>query len=194
MDYHRRSIRLRGFDYREPRFYFITICADQQRKIFGEILNGESIPNQAGAIVHKCWDDLTHHFPNVRPDAFVVMPNHAHGIIQILSPGEVPSPVCLSNRQPKREFRGTKSGSVAAVVQNLKSVSTRRIRTLSRDRSLKIWQRNYYEHIIRTEKSLNLIRLYIELNPRLWQEGIELRDVHFHSEDEIAQLLRKYRD
>lgn len=191
MNHHRRSIRYPGYDYRSPGFYFITICSAQRRHIFGEVLAGDIVLSQAGMIVKKCWSDLPRSFANIRTDAFTVMPNHAHGVIEVLTD--------VAARPRGADFRqtpggGTRHGSVSAVVQNLKSVSTRRIRNIMTDFAGPIWQRNYYEHIIRTEKSLNMIRLYIELNPRMWADNIELRDVRFKSEREIADLLEKYRD
>jgi putative transposase len=81
--HHRRSIRLKGYDYTQPGAYFITICTHGRECLFGEIIDGEMHLNEAGQIVVQTWQDLPNHVPNVQLDAFVVMPNHVHGIIII---------------------------------------------------------------------------------------------------------------
>ncbi|MEI6613977.1 MAG: hypothetical protein WCL37_03700 [Chrysiogenales bacterium] len=79
----RRSIRLKGWDYASPGWYFVTICAQSRKCLFGDIANGDMLLNDAGRNVKKCWQDIPEHFPHVTLDEFVVMPNHVHGIIFI---------------------------------------------------------------------------------------------------------------
>ncbi len=110
---------------------------------------------------------------NVELDAFIFMPDHMHGIIHL---GE------LSNT------------SLSNVIQNYKSITARKIRAFTKSKVNQVWQRNYYEHIIRTEKSLNLIRLYIELNPRMKEEHTELRNLQDLTDEKIDQILAPYRD
>ena len=81
--HHRRSIRLKGYDYRKSGAYFVTICTQNRECLFGEIVDGQMILNDVGRMVQSLWDELPRHFPNVELDAFGAMPNHVHGIIMI---------------------------------------------------------------------------------------------------------------
>jgi REP element-mobilizing transposase RayT len=155
--------------------------------------------NLAGQFVQSCWKNLPNHFTFVELDTFIVMPNHLHGIIIItkkennvgakhsypdVSPTEEmiiknasPCPD-VSDSSPSRNVsystsKGTKSGSLAAILQNFKSVSTRKINRMNSTSGETIWQRNYHEHIIRDETSLYHIRHYITNNPKHWAEDSE---------------------
>jgi len=129
--------------------------------------------NDSGRMVAACWSQLPHHFPNVTLDAFVVMPNHVHSIIR-LGKGEAsadhraessgPFPADASPLRPI----GTQPGSLGAIVQNLKSLTTRKINQRRGTPGLPVWQRNYYEHIIRDDAALDRIRQYIAENPLRW--------------------------
>jgi putative transposase len=83
--HHRRSIRLKEYDYSQPGGYFVTVCTQGHEHLFGEILDGEIKLNRYGEIVKECWHDLPNHYPCVKLDEFVVMPNHVHGIIIIMA-------------------------------------------------------------------------------------------------------------
>ncbi|PIU54770.1 MAG: hypothetical protein COS88_06605 [Chloroflexi bacterium CG07_land_8_20_14_0_80_51_10] len=166
--HHRRSIRLKGYDYSQAGAYFVTICTKDRGCLFGEIIDGEMVLNPFGEVVQACWDDLPRHYPHVELDAFVIMPNHLHGII-IIRRGEAFVP---SNASPLHPH-GTQPGSLGAIIQNFKSVSTRKINRSTRNPGNKSWQRNYYEHVIRNEKSLNTIRCYIIENPLRWADDPE---------------------
>jgi REP element-mobilizing transposase RayT len=173
--HHRRSIRLKGYDYSQAGAYFVTICAQNRECLFGEIVDGEMRLNGQGEIVIACWDNLPCHFPHIELDAFVVMPNHVHGIIVIAydtggGRGKAfanPSKCCVPTK------RGSPGGSLCAVVQNFKSISTRKINQQRDARGAPVWQRNYYEHIIRDERELDRIREYIAANPAKWDEDTE---------------------
>ncbi len=161
---HRRSIRLRGYDYRQMGAYYVTLCTDRKYPWFGEIVDGVMFASVAGSIAETLWNNLPSHFPFLELDAFVLMPNHLHGILVITD--ETPlSP-------PPNSPNGTVSGSLGAIVQNFKSVSTRRINRVTGNRGT-IWQRNYYEHIIRTDRACGNIRKYIIENPQRWHEDPE---------------------
>ncbi len=168
--HHRRSIRLKGYDYARPGAYFITICTWQRECVLGEIEDGKMIPSEWGRIVDECWRAVPSHFPNVALDEFVVMPNHVHGIIVIQNDrdddrrGEA---FCaFKNASP---LQGTQPGSLGAIVQNFKSVSTRKINQMRGMPRMSLWQRNYYEHVIRHEDEWNQIRAYISENPLKWE-------------------------
>ena len=85
--HHRRSIRLKGYDYSKEGAYFVTICAQERECLFGEVVNGEMVMNEAGARVQAVWDELPCHYPQVRLDAFAIMPNHVHGIVALTAVG-----------------------------------------------------------------------------------------------------------
>jgi len=159
--HHRRSIRLREYDYRGAGAYFVTICAFQRECLFGEVVGGEMRSNATGMVVEACWRVISTHFHNVLLDEFVVMPNHFHGILHVV--GEKQG----SSASPLRD--GTLSGSLGAIIQNFKSVSTRKINKLRNNPGCPVWQRNYYEHVVRNEADLTSIREYIANNPLKWE-------------------------
>lgn len=142
--------------------------------------NGEMHLNDAGEIARRCWEDIPHHFPSVELDAFVVMPNHMHGIIVITGPckGEASdfdrsrnTQIPGSDASPLRPRpNGTQPGSLPAIVQNFKSVSTRKINAARGAPGTPVWLRNYYEHIVRNEQELMAIREYILGNPAQWDD------------------------
>jgi REP element-mobilizing transposase RayT len=115
-------------------------------------------------IVERCWLALPHHFKNVTLDSWVLMPDHLHGIIIIRNSG---STTIAEHVLPISSHRtnGTRQGSLNAIVQNFKSISTRKANQLQRTAGAHLWQRNYYERIIRTERELHCARQYILTNP-----------------------------
>ena len=174
----RKSIRLQGYDYSQAGLYFITVCTHNRVPLFGEIVDGVMALNTAGQIVEKCWCAIPEHFPQVTLDEFVVMPNHVHGIITI---GEnnveannvrtnnvrandyLPQP---SNEIPRSLQHGT-SRTIGSMVRGFKIGVTRWFRANTDIH--KVWQRNYYEHIIRNEDSYLKIAEYIQTNPQRWE-------------------------
>lgn len=166
--HHRRSIRLRGYDYAQAGAYFVTICANHRVCLFGEVADGEMIPSSLGRIVAQCWDDIPRHVARVSLDAAVVMPNHIHGIVLIEHRVEEEGTAC---RAPTSErFGRPVSGSLPTVVRSFKAASTRLINEQRGTPGQTIWQRNYYEHVIRNEASLTRLRDYIAANPARWAE------------------------
>jgi len=131
------------------------------QQLFGWISDERMFLNQAGRIVQDCWADLPNHYPNIELDEFVVMPNHVHGILVILD--DEPHSVRAGLR-PAR----TKRYALSEIVRAFKSFSSRKINSMRGTMGRPVWQRNYYEHIIRDERSLGRIREYIDTNPQRW--------------------------
>jgi putative transposase len=178
--HHRRSVRLQGHDYAQPGAYFVTICTRDRECLFGHAVNGEMHSNDAGEIARRCWEDIPHHLPLVELDAFVVMPNHVHGMVVIREPcrGEASAVTIHVAKAPskpdasplRQRPNGTQPRSLSAIVQNFKSISTRKMNTARGAPGTPVWQRGYYEHIVRTEGELMAIRDYILGNPARWDE------------------------
>jgi len=198
--HHRSSIRLKGYDYSRAGMYFVTICVKRRSEkffafTFGEIVDGEMVLNNAGKIVEKCWLEIVQHYPNAVLHEYVVMPNHVHGIIELIndgndtqpsvvgaknfSPHETPNETSFSpNKTPvfspndndtqtsvmrAKNFsplRGT-SRTIGAIVRGFKIGVTKQL-------GYSVWQRNYWEHIIRNEQSYQRIANYIINNPQNW--------------------------
>ncbi len=174
---HRRSIRLRSYGYAWNGFYFVTMCAYQRQCLFGKILDGRMILKESGLVVDEEWRRAPLIRPDVRLDAFVVMPNHFHGILQILpaAPAEV---VGATGGRPGRVDgrQGPESKSVGAILAGFKSACTSRVNGLRGTPGVPLWQRNYFERVIRNEEELLVIRRYIENNPAAWAKDEENPD------------------
>ncbi|MBL8078709.1 MAG: transposase [Anaerolineales bacterium] len=164
--HHRRSIRLQGYDYTAAGAYFITICSYQREHIFGEVVDGEMRLNALGEIARAEWFRTAELRPQVElhEDEFVVMPNHAHGIIWLVEPVGA-----RRRRAPTEKFGKPVVGSIPTIVRAYKSAVTYAINKSQNSRGSVIWQRNYYEHVIRDERELDLIARYIHYNPFNWQ-------------------------
>ena len=178
--HHRRSIRLKGFDYTREGAYFVTICTQNQACLFGEIVNGQMRLNDVGEVADICWRAIPERFPRVVLDAFVIMPNHVHGIIWIGPENranvgaKIFSP--LPPLPPRPSQRGASafrspSKTVGSIVRGFKIGVTKWVR--ANKNIYTVWQRNYYEHIIRNNTGLNRIRKYIADNPAHWDEDME---------------------
>jgi REP element-mobilizing transposase RayT len=197
--HHRRSIRLRGHDYAGGGAYFVTPCIQGKALLLGEIVESEMVLNEAGRIVEATWQALPSRFPTVVLDAHQTMPNHFHGIVVIPGPGLEPSlakatgaPVIqpharapvgpgLAPAQADGRHRrlGPRTQRVALgdIVGAFKSLSAIAVnQALARTRQ-HLWQEDYYEHIIRNLKELEITRDYIIHNPARWHEDPENPDV-----------------
>jgi putative transposase len=172
----RKSLRLRQYDYSQPGAYFVTICTKDRENRFGEIVDGQMRRNGSGAIVHSCWNDLPVHFPNVGLDAFVVMPNHVHGII-ILTDDNVGA----TSRRPNTRA-GRPRPYLGNVVAYFKYQSAKRINEQQNAPGVPFWQRGYHDHIIRDDRSLDRIREYIVQNPQRWSSDKENADIKGNDE------------
>lgn len=162
-DHHRRSLRLRGYDYAQGGAYFITACTRHRACAFGDVVDGQMHSNDAGAVVQVTWNALPRHFPFVELDAFVVMPNHAHGILWIAG-----NDAGATHASPRQPLPGPRRGSVGAIVGSFKSAASKGINALRGTPGASTWQRNYHEYVVRDEESLNRIRRYIADNPAQW--------------------------
>jgi putative transposase len=162
--HHRKSIRLAGYDYAQAGAYFVTIVTWRRENLFGEVVNGEMVLNDFGKIVADEWKQTAFVRSNVELGAFVVMPNHFHGILVIRETG-----VGASRRLAPTEAISPKPGSLGAIMAQFKSIVTKKIWKINAEiHSTPIWQRNYYEHIIRNEREMAQIWDYIEANPANW--------------------------
>jgi putative transposase len=161
---HRHSIRLPKYDYTQDGAYFVTIVTYQR-----ELLFDDPVLRQ---IVETFWRRIPLHMPHVKSDTCVVMPNHFHGILWLMKTGlGTSTPDTISSPQSLLV-----AGSLGAIVGNFKSITTRRINQVRKTPGQPVWQRNYYEHIIRHEKELNAIREYILDNPANWLQDVENPD------------------
>ncbi|MEX2492883.1 MAG: transposase [Nitrospirales bacterium] len=161
----RRSIRLSGFDYSQDGAYFVTVCTKNRDCVFGEIEDGNMVLNSYGQIVSNVWRDLPDHYFHVRSDQFVVMPNHKHGII-MLNRDHV---VGIDVGAGLKPATTAKFHALPEIIRGFKTFSSRRINELRDTPGTSLWQRNYYEHIIRDDDELNRIRQYILDNPAQWE-------------------------
>jgi REP element-mobilizing transposase RayT len=143
----RRSIRLRKYDYNKPGAYFVTICTDNRACDFGEIDSMGMNLNELGNQVLSVWNELPDHYPSVKLDVFVIMPNHIHGILNLSE-----STVSLSE-----------------VVRAFKTFSSRKANEKNASPGKPLWQRGFYEHVIRNEDDLFQMRQYILNNPLKWE-------------------------
>lgn len=170
--HNRRNIRLQGYDYSSEGLYFVTICVQNRLCLFGKIVEDEMILNDAGRIVNDTWHDLPNHNPNIELDAWCIMPNHVHGIIIIknIEYVGVDSKSTQNNDWTDLESVPTrKHHGLPEIIRQFKSFSTRRINKLQYTAGSIVWQRNYYEHIIRNNNSYLKIVDYINNNPCNWE-------------------------
>lgn len=163
--HHRQSIRLKGYDYSRNGAYFITVCVQNRICLFGDIDQGEMILNGAGKMVQNIWDEIPKYYDGIEIDTFQIMPNHIHGIIVIVGAGPR---ACPNNGVSQRGL------SLPDAMHRFKTLTTKKYIDGVKQHhwppfERKLWQRNYYEHIIRDEQSLHKIREYIMNNPRDWE-------------------------
>ncbi len=159
----RKLIRLKGYDYSNDGCYFITICTKDRECLFGEVRNKKMILNNAGFVARKCWLGIPNHFPNIILNEFITMPNHVHGILVI------DNAVGVQNFEPLRRNRFQKiiPRSIGSIIRGYKIGVTKWFR--QNTDCYDVWQRLYYDHIIRNERSLDCIREYIRNNPGNWK-------------------------
>ena len=214
----RRFIRLYGYNYSQNGAYFITVCTYRRRCLFGNIVNGEMVLNDAGEMIQNVWLTLELQFSNVCVDEYSVMPNHFHGIVVLdssggsepkarpdVSPGMgpisnmPPNDICGSGRdEPCGRPHGTLPGSLSRVVQGFKSMTTHQYVNGVQQNGWppfpgKLWQRSYFERIIRNDDEWNKIRQYIVDNPIRWECDRENLEAKHPVETFIQQLHRDAR-
>ncbi|PIP11995.1 MAG: transposase [bacterium (Candidatus Stahlbacteria) CG08_land_8_20_14_0_20_40_26] len=159
--HHRHSIRLNHYDYFQPGAYFITICTHNRKCMLGNIVNGEMRANKFGRIIETEWLKTPQIRKNVELDEYVVMPNHFHAILFIIRRG-------VLQYAPTNKFRSP-SQTIGSIVRGFKSAVTKRTNKLRNTPGIPVWQRNYYERVVRNENELNRIREYIQNNPLKWE-------------------------
>ncbi len=167
----RRSIRLASYDYGGPGSYFVTVCTNQRLCLFGEVVGGEVNLSPYGGIVMNCWHDLVNHYARVELDAFVVMPNHIHGII-VLTDVDRRTGVGAGFK-PALTAARSRSYGLPEIVRAFKTFSSRRINEARATSGESVWQRNYYERVIRDKAELDRARRYIVGNPANWSRDAE---------------------
>jgi REP element-mobilizing transposase RayT len=148
---------LKGYDYSQPGGYYVTIVTQNRECLFGDIVDGKMILNEYGLIVETVWNDLPNHYNHIKLNEYVIMPNHVHGIVIIndVGAGFKPAP--------------TIKHGLPEIIRGFKTFSARRINKYRNTPGQKLWQRNYWEHVIRDENELNRIREYIMNNPLQWE-------------------------
>jgi len=206
----RRSIRLKGYDYAQPGAYFITICVQDKKHLFGEIQEGQMFLNDAGVMIEKWYSELANKYPDKKCHEMVVMPNHFHCIIENLdvaqsqargthvgaplrgcpapdggcpapdggcpAPDEYVQPHTNEHSHPQYGIQNQKfNATIGDTMDWFKTMTTneyiRGVKKFGWERfNRKLWQRNYWEHIIRTETAYNHIARYIVNNPKNWRE------------------------
>ncbi|MFH1798148.1 MAG: transposase [Candidatus Omnitrophota bacterium] len=181
MEKHRRSIRLKEYNYSRAGAYFVTVCSQDKNNVFWkEIIKGENMVspvrlNEIGFMVEKWWEKIFKKYEDeIKMDEYVIMPNHIHGIIHIVGANPCIRPLKEDIRPNKSRIKNTYQG-IGRYVSWFKRMSTNEyIRHVKDDGWARfekpLWQRNYYEHIIRDEKDLNRIREYIQNNPLNWTD------------------------
>jgi putative transposase len=179
--HHRRSMRLKGYDYSAAGAYFITLCTYQRQYLFGEIMDGAMHLNPYGKIVEEEWMQSSTIRQEIELDGWVIMPDHMHGIVIIthhdisarahgrVPPPSAPPPFGPKPYAPPSCIPPRKPQSISSFMAGFKSAATKRINILRDTPGTPVWQRNYHERIIRDESALNNIRRYIQMNPINWK-------------------------
>lgn len=162
----RKKLRKENYDYSKPGFYYITTCVHQKlryKNIFGEIINKKMSLNGNGKILFYCWKDLPNHYHNIKLDKCVIMPDHFHGIIQIINVGNGLKPFPASQHNPYNRCHG-----LPEIMRGLKTFSSRRINEKNPELHFR-WQKSYYDNIIYSTPLLQIIQNYIIQNPENWK-------------------------
>ncbi len=171
--HHRRSIRLKDYDYSHSGAYFVTICMKEMKCILGKIQNGKMRLSRIGRIIHQYWEEIPNHFDSVKLDVFVVMPDHLHGILFLNVGARFIVPYNKegfdkSNPYIKNNPMAVDRITLGKIIRFFKAKTTHKIRNFTNFDHFQ-WQRNYYEHVIRNENELNRILEYVLYNPLQWQ-------------------------
>jgi REP element-mobilizing transposase RayT len=150
-----------AYDYSESGAYFITAVTEGRGAVFGEILDAEMRLNRNGVIVERCWYDLLDHYAHLTLDEFVVMPNRVHGVISLAD-------VARAGLEPAPTIETARRHGLSEIVRAFKTFSARRINEVRGTPGTPVWQRNYYERVVRNERELHAVREYIRANPLNW--------------------------
>ena len=178
--HHRRSIRWRGHDYSRQGAYFVTTCTLNKQFVFGSIVEGEMLLSDAGKLVERCWANLAERFPCLALDTFVIMPNHIHGIIRIVQDEGAASGV--ARKEGARWGAASSAPTLGEIVRAFKSTSARAVNLLLSRAERALWQRNYFERVIRNDDGLGKIREYILTNPQRWASDGDNPEASVHDD------------
>jgi len=185
----RRSLRLGNYDYSQGGAYFVTICTQDRVLRFGRIVDGQMELNATGTMIQGVWGRLNEHYAGLEVDEFVVMPNHLHGILVLgcddaTIPEEDRQWPGRARRVPRRRLgcpAPTGGLSLSEIVRRFKTFTANQYRKAISLQELpdpgRLWQRNFYEHVIRNERDLSAIREYMVNNPLQWHLDRENPDV-----------------
>jgi len=170
--HHRQSMRLRNFDYSAEGAYFVTICTRERECLFGDIVHGAMVLNEAGRIIAETWQTLPDRFPQVVLGEHVIMPNHLHCIVCIVG-----APLAAPDGENPDSKQGAASSAptLGKIIRAFKSISAIEVNRILERNGQPLWQRNYYERIVRSDKELNAIREYIRNNPDNWKNDEDFR-------------------
>ncbi len=183
----RHSMRLKGYDYATGGAYFVTICTHHREDLLGSVVSGVVRPSECGLVVQRAWNDLPGHYPHVALDDFVLMPNHVHGVL-FLGDEEVVNDIVVAGLRPATTTAGNASRpsygdaastraarrhSLSEIVRAFKTFSARRINALRGTPASPVWQRGFYDHVVRDEPDLRRIRQYVLDNPLTWDADHE---------------------
>ena len=193
---HRKSPRLKGYDYSQPGAYFVTICTRERACILGEIVDGKMKPSAVGMIVVSCWEEIPRHFASTRLSTYQMMPNHVHGIVEITGrrtrENSVGTRHAVSLQGPEGEgFGKPRQGSLSTIIRSFKSAATKLIHNEGQYPKQTPWQPRFFDHIIRSNIDQFFIQQYIELNPLLWQLDTDNNAVCEPPVDDLRRTLRE---
>ena len=166
----RKRNRLQEYDYSQTAYYFVTLCTDNHKPVFGKIINGEMILNQFGCIIKNNWLRIQTFHENIELNEFIIMPNHIHGIIIVDNVGN--ANLAFPTDRTKM--------LLSKIIQQFKRACSIKIKNKF-NYHLPLWQRSFYDRIIRNENELYQIRKYVLQNPLKWEiennsiENLELQ-------------------
>jgi putative transposase len=168
----RRSVRLPGFDYSRVGMYFVTICASERQCIFGEIRGNAAVLSPIGELVRTCWIEIPRHFPNLKIETYIVMPNHLHGPLSIHSKFS-DATVQDKATEATESYGKSTPKSIPTIIRSFKSAVSKCARESGLVMGESIWQRGYYEHVLRNTREYVEITNYILQNPAQWADDEE---------------------
>ena len=170
----RKSKRLKDYDYTKPGAYFVTICIKSRDCLLGSVSDSLMTLNDFGKAVEWTWTDLPRHNVNIELDEFIIMPNHVHGIIRIVGAGS--KPALMNGTNPDDKGHG-----LSEIARQFKTFSAKRVNQIRHSRGVPLWQRDFFEQIIRNDVELRRIREYIVNNPVSWESDDYYKRAGFES-------------
>ena len=160
--HNRRSVRLKGYDYTKPGAYFVTVVTRDRKSWFGDVLDGEMQLNDMGQLVTNAWESIATQYSYVKPDAYILMPNHLHGII-----------VTTEQDTDHTKKSGPPRKPLGRLIGAFKTMSTNRVNLNQSTPGWTLWQRGFYDHVIRNDRERDRVREYIVHNPKTWESDLE---------------------